>query len=120
LNSKRVGDPEAETALSKAWRQASEDLAFEFISPFSFEDKAGKTRTCAGLVRHFGGPMGALIIGEDSEPDTEDAGAKAGYYTSALSPLHYNRYNPSLFMNTLRDWGWHGPTEKKPSWFYPH
>lgn len=105
------------TLMAMAWQQAASDLGFRLVSPYSFVDRAGRTHTCSGLVVDFGGPMGALVVSQhDPDPDADLAGEELGYYTSALNPVYYEAYDRKLFMETLVDWGWHGPPEAKPVW----
>lgn len=104
-------------ALARAWQHAATDLGFEFVSPFTFFDEAGRSHTCSGLVPHFGGPKGTLIVSQhDPDPDADEVGASLGYYTSALSPHYYYSYVRETFMQTLADWGWYGPVSLRPSW----
>lgn len=120
MDSKNRGNEVTETAMAKAWRQASEDLQFEFISPYTFVDKVGNQHTCSGLIVHFGSPMGTIIVSQhDEDPDADIVGDQLGYYTSALNPLYYETYDRDIFMAALRDWGWHGPPEKRPPWAVP-
>jgi hypothetical protein len=103
--------------MAQAWQEAAKDLGFEFVAPYTFVDGDGRTYSCSGLLVHFGGPKGTLIVSQyDLDPDIDDVGAELGYYTSALNPLHYEKYDRRLFMETLIDWGWYGPIERRPPW----
>ena len=103
--------------MAHAWRQASVELQFKFISPYTFLDKNGKPHTCSGLIAHFGGPKGTLVVSQyDEDPDADVVGAELGYYTSALNPLYYEKYDRDTFMDTLVDWGWFGSVEDRPAW----
>src|SRR4051812_4908138 len=103
VKDKRSG--QTETAMARAWRQASEDLQFEFVSPYAFVDKLGCRHTCSGLIVHFGGPMGTLVVSQhDEDPDADAVGAELGYYSSALNPLYYEKYERNVFIETLVDW----------------
>jgi hypothetical protein len=106
------------TRLSLAWLLAAKDLQFDFISPYVFVDGDGHSHSCSGLVVHFGSPQGTLIVSQhDEDPDADIIGSTLGYYTSALNPLHYETYVRSNFIETLVDWGWYGPADKRPGWF---
>jgi hypothetical protein len=107
-----------ETALASAWREASNDLGFEFISPFTFADLSGGLHGCSGLVVHVGSVMGALVVSQyDDDPNADIIGAELGFFSSALNPLHYERYDRAVFLETLLDWGWYGPVETRPAWY---
>ena len=47
--------------MTAVWREAAQDLAFEFISPFTLIDGA-QTLSYLGLLPHFGGPKGMLVV----------------------------------------------------------
>jgi len=118
MNRKSTPKPGSPTAMAEAWRTASADLQLEFVSPFTFMDEQGEPHTCSGLVVDVGGPKGTLIVSQhDEDPDADVAGAQLGFYTSALNPRYYEKYDRKRFMNTLLDWGWYGPIEKRPPWF---
>ena len=117
MGSNDVFSAPTQTPMAKAWQQASIDLGFEFVTPYTFIDDAGNSHTCSGLVVHFGCAKGTLIVSQyDEDPDADVVGAELGYYTSALSPYHYEKYDRGVFMETLADWGWYGPPEKRPAW----
>jgi hypothetical protein len=106
-----------QNAMANAWREASIELGFEFVTPYTFVDQAGAKHTCSGLIVHFGGPKGTLVVSQyDEDPDADVAGAELGYYTSALSPFYYEKYDRDVFVETLVDWGWYGPDDKRPDW----
>ena len=110
--------PSVETALAQAWRTAATDLQFEFVSPYTFVDNEGNPHTCAGLLVHFGGPKGTLIISQyDDDAALDVVGPALGFYTSALNPRAYEKYDRERFIDTLTDWGWYGDPEKRPAWF---
>ncbi len=110
-----------ETRMARAWKAASADLGFEFISPYTFTDNDGKSYTCSGFLPHFGCNKGTLIISGPEDPDADavdDAGVEIGYYSSGLNPRYYHHYKRQLWVDTLCDWGWFGPIElPPPDWF---
>lgn len=117
MNPKDHGGERPQTAMARAWLQASADLQFDFVSPYTFVDRDGTSHTCSGWLVHFGGPKGTLVVSQhDQDPDADVFGAELGYYTSALNPLYYEKYDRAVFMETLIDWGWFGPPEKRPAW----
>lgn len=70
----------------------------------------------SGWLPHFGNERGTAIIAPEDPDGAFDAAAEAGLYSSALSPYFYSRYWRETFIETLSDWGWWGPSEKRPSW----
>jgi hypothetical protein len=105
-------------AIADAWLIASADLGIEVISPFIFVGPLGERFECIALVRGFGASSGTLIA-TTNEPFDElfDASRDTGYHVSALNPLHYQRYDRPVFIETLRDWEWVGSPESAPSWY---
>jgi hypothetical protein len=49
-----------------------------------------------------------------------DEPEKYGYYSSALNPFHYRKYNRNKFIEALTDWGFYGDSDKKPNWYQGH
>ena len=47
--------------MTAVWRQAAQDLGFEFIAPFTLSD-GDQTLSYLGLVPQFGSPKGMLVI----------------------------------------------------------
>ncbi len=85
MNSSDKHEESPQNAMARAWQEASIDLGFEFVTPYTFVDEAGATHTCSGLIVHFGGRKGTLVVSQyDQDPDADVAGAELGYYTSAL------------------------------------
>ncbi|MEW6746582.1 MAG: hypothetical protein AB1486_27905 [Planctomycetota bacterium] len=110
------------SAMARAWRKAAADLSVDFISPFTVKGHDGREFTCCGLLPHFGSPKGTVIVSrfdfsdEDEEDAAEEAIERGGYYSSGLNPYYYEKYDRSLFVSTLREWGWFGPKSQRPKW----
>ncbi|MBN2005475.1 MAG: hypothetical protein JXA21_19105 [Anaerolineae bacterium] len=105
-----------DTAMTKAWLKAQEDLGIEVEIPFTIP--APYPCQFLGLVKHFGGPKGTILlsINDDFEAAFQFI-ASLGYYSSALNPLSYSKYDRVRFIETLDDWGWYGSREDKPDWY---
>jgi hypothetical protein len=112
----RERDRVAKSPMAAAWQAAATDLGIRFDSPFGVAFR-GRTTWCAGWLPGFGCPAGAVIVGRESPDAIFEAAAAAGYYTSALSPYHYETYQRELFMETLNDWGWFARPADAPAWF---
>ena len=109
-----------ETA-TRVWKSAAETLQFQITVPFSLQH-ARKNIKCFAFLPHFGGPRGmaiGLIIAPKFETDHEliEASRNEGLYWSFLNPAGYQKYDEELFKDALADWGYYGPTEKRPVWF---
>jgi hypothetical protein len=102
--------------MAVAWRAAAVDLGVRFQSPFGIPFR-GQTYWCAGLMPGFGCPAGTVIVGPESAAGTLQAAEAAGYYTSVLTPHHYETYERERFMETLNDWGWYVRPADAPFWF---
>ncbi len=100
--------------MTEVWRQASQDLGFAFVAPFTLKD-GQETLAYLGLVPQFGSPKGMLIIvGLDAERHGRVA-IQHGYGYSCFSD-HSDAYNREDFVDILSDWGWSGSPESAPSW----
>jgi hypothetical protein len=97
------------------WRQASEDLGFDFIAPFELAD-SGRTYVFFGLLPQFGGEKGMLVVvGFDYEEHIR-AAQRNGYGWSCLGDGS-EPYDREVFMDVLNDWGWSDPSKKLPYWY---
>jgi hypothetical protein len=107
-----------ETPMARAWKQAAQDLGFEFVSPFAFVGNDGREYECSGLLKFFGNPNGTLICSRfDRDCDKfYEVINGLGFYSSALNPRYYEKYDRARFMETLRDWRWYGPEDRRPDW----
>lgn len=99
----------------RAWQKAATELSIEVTAPFILRGKSQEHQFIA-WVPHFY-PHGVLVgaIG-DSETLKEDV-KNAGYVCSFINPEVYKSFNRELFIETLRDWGYYGPEDKRPTWF---
>jgi hypothetical protein len=103
----------------KAWREAAIDLGLKIHSPFTLKIDTGEELEYGLLIENFGGDRGILVLTEFEKMD-DDEPEQYGYYSSALSPYHYGKYNRENFIETLIDWGYYGDIENKPSWYSGH
>lgn len=101
--------------MTAVWRQAAQDLGFEFIAPFTLPD-GGQTLAYLGLVPQFGSPKGMLVIvGLHADRHTRIA-QQHGYGYSCF-PEHSEPYDREGFIDVLNDWGWSGSPDTAPSWY---
>ena len=104
-----------EDRLAKAWESAARDLSIEFKTPFILRQGEREVR-CAGLLPHFGGPKGTVVVSRNDPDDALDLADSLGYYAPGLNPDYYETYDRACFVATLSDWGWHGAAEARPTW----
>jgi hypothetical protein len=105
---------EHEQAICEAWRKASKDLDIAFTSPFSVITSAGRI-DFLGLVHDFGRKTGTLICLYGHVPRHYKQVDMNNFLISALANC-YDHYDRSLFIETLKDWQWHGENNP-PSWY---
>ena len=102
---------------AQAWIEASRDLGFRFIHPFTFTTRDGRQlTTTGGWLPDFGGPHGTILLTRfdpDSMAGCED---DTDFYSSGLNPEYYEPYRREVYMRTPNDWGWFG-AGSPPSWF---
>ncbi|MCW5555199.1 MAG: hypothetical protein KIS67_23930 [Verrucomicrobiae bacterium] len=108
---------EAEANVVSAWREAAEDLGFQFTSPFIALALSGQAFEALGLVHRFGGRIGTLISAEPSADLYPPVGD--GYGVSYLDSRGYRRYKKELWIEMLCDWGFWGEPSRAPHWYKP-
>ena len=102
--------------MCEAWQEAAHELGFEFTTPFTVIVD-GQPFTYLGLVHNFGGAKGTLVGTMSWGTGLEDHPTPEGFYLSLLNPSSYITFERENFIDTLDDWGWFGPEDKKPSWY---
>ena len=95
----------------EAWKKAEVDLGIEIENSFILDGNEFPL-----LVKYFGTELGTVIVDMDDFDVVEDQIPKT-YYCSGLNPEAYNKYDRNEFIDTLEDWGWFGPKEKRPPWY---
>ncbi len=102
----------------QAWQAAQTDLGIEITPCYTYKNAGGK-RQCALLwIKHVGSPKGTLVNLTTDPPKTVKKifMQENNYFISALNPAAYGKYHRELFIDTLIDWGWFGPSEQTPDW----
>ena len=112
---------ELETRICSAWRRASEELGLRFTAPvvgaaLGLASPGISDPGYLGLVHHFGASGGMLICALGSHRPPLPAELKDHYQLSELGDV-YATYQRELFVETLDDWGWHGPADRRPPWY---
>lgn len=107
--------PTLADSLSRSWQRAAADLGFQWEAPFHWFSPDSRRHTYLGLVRQFGRPGGVLVrilqLGEF--PGTVILDEK---YLVAKIGDRFQDYRRYLWLETLQEWGWAGPLDKKPNW----
>ncbi|HEX2698013.1 MAG TPA: hypothetical protein VHM28_09910 [Anaerolineales bacterium] len=106
---------EIEDAISKAWLEAAVELGIN-VEPHFVLSVDGQNYIFIALIREFGGQKGTLICPINDWKIYSPIAKSYGYYCSALANS-YTKYQRTLFIETLDDWGWFGTLENKPSWY---
>ena len=103
---------------TQKWREAFQDLGFDFIAPFTLLE-GEDTLAYVGLVAEFGSTRGTLII-DDSEKESMSrlmrVASERGYGWSCMS-MSYGAYDREVFIELLNEWGWCGSLDRTPSWY---
>jgi hypothetical protein len=110
--------PILEEQVADAWRAASAALDLRFEAPFTLKTRAGQY-SCIGWLADFGSPKGTILlldIGSMYGSDAWRSAENEGYFVSALNGDMYRKYERSLFVETLRDWGYFGDPGRQPLW----
>ena len=99
------------------WKMVSEDLEIDIVTPFEAVFSDGARFRAAALVKNFGPPRGMLIA---SDYDTLKPYVKKiienGYGYSAQLGNSPEGYDRGTMLVILKDWGWSGAEDKRPSW----
>jgi hypothetical protein len=104
--------------VTEAFMVAEQDLAIEVVAPFDLIVDGQSYRFLAFLP-HFGSPKGMVVAAGPSDDGLWTAAQKAGYYMSSVNVDVYSTYMREHFVDTLKDWGFYGPAEKRPPWLRP-
>ncbi len=67
-------------------------------------------------VPHFGGGNGIVVAALPSDGAQYATAERAGYRCSFVNADLYGTYDRALFVETLTEWGFTGPAEKRPEW----
>ncbi len=108
--------------MAQAWLDARDDLKIRVVHPFKFVTPSGQVAETVGVyLPDFGCPEGTVLLCR-FDPDVEGLGElldTTRYFSSGLSPDHYEPYDRKQFISTLSYWGWYGSPDAKPDWYDP-
>ena len=101
----------------EAWIEAARIMGFTFVSPYRL---AGSVQEFYfdGFLPQFGSPKGMVItITSDfkvSRAEEQRAANQCGLFYSIVNEEVYQIYDRNVFLEALRDWGWHSTESKIP------
>ncbi len=102
--------------MAAAWQEAAADLGVGYEAGGTLAASNGGSYAYVGVLPDFGGPRGTMIFADDADLWTRGrAVEELGYRWSVLSDS-YERYDRTLFADTLDDWGWSGEGDP-PAWY---
>lgn len=105
-------------AAARAWQHAAQELCFEIVSPFVLQNDLRAHNCIAWLPHFFSKKRGVLVVGHGTLDKTFISDSnRLDYSLSIINMQSYSVYDRQLFIDTLLDWGYFGPIEKKPSWY---
>jgi hypothetical protein len=99
------------------WRMVADDLGIDIVAPFELALSDGSRLRVAALVKDFGPPSGMLVAFDYGtlKPYAKEV-VESGYGYSAQLGNSPGGYNRATMVDVLKDWGWSGAEEKRPSW----
>jgi hypothetical protein len=104
--------------IIEAWTKASEELGIKINTNQIIKLNNGKEFEFSLHIENFGGKLGTLLTGIDNSHLLNFTEFKSeSYYLSCINEFSYEKFEKSLFIDTLNDWGWFGPEYEKPSWY---
>ena len=101
--------------MSAAWLTAARELGIEVVAPHTLILPGGATIDVEAFLPDFGGPKGAVAVALQDVQRCKLA-AKSQHFVSHLAES-YQVFERSRFQGTLDDWGWYGPTARRPAWY---
>jgi hypothetical protein len=97
-----------------AWLAAERDLGVRVVAPHELRLADGNTIEVEAFLPDFGGPNGAVAVSLHDDERCRQA-ASTQHFVSGLGDS-YRAFERGLFKETMDDWGWYGPSERRPEW----
>jgi hypothetical protein len=107
--------------VAEAWTEAGQLLGFDVIAPFTLRVR-DQSVDCVAFLPHFGGPHGAIVdvgLRPDFAVDRRlyAIADSVGMFYSLVNGETYATYDEEQIKETLKDWGFFGPSGKRPTWW---
>jgi hypothetical protein len=98
------------------WKEAADRLEIEISGPTEILLASGSSVHAELFVRYFGAPKGTLVF--DGFPAVSDHEFfQSGYTYSVIErPEPGVCFSIEDLKDLLRDWGWCGPDDGRPTW----
>jgi hypothetical protein len=95
-------------------------LDFQIEAPFTLQVE-GQSIKCLAFLPDFGGPNGMLVGATlpptfETDPRLIELAKRRGLYLSFVNPLGWNSFHEDAAKEALTDWGFFGPSSRRPSW----
>jgi hypothetical protein len=94
---------------------AARELSIYVVAPFNFEVQAERY-ACLAWLPDFGGPHGMVVAALSASRELRRVAGSVGQPCSFVNPEVYRTFNRRRFIETLLDWGFTGPQERRPPW----
>ena len=101
--------------IVEAWRAAARDLSIDITAPFSLTVD-GRVHEYLALVHHFGGGRGIVVAALPWDRAQYEDAESEDYPCSFVNVRRYSKYERAFFVETLAEWGYTGPAERRPAW----
>lgn len=106
-------------AIADAWLTAAVDLGIAVTAPARLT-VGDQVEDFDALIEDFGSQAGTAVVALGSAtPARAEMARTVGVFLSELSGGAYEEYDRTLFIDTLRDWGWFGEPSLAPDWLRP-
>lgn len=102
--------------IQQSCQAAAEALGVGITAPFVLVDADGVEYDFIALFKQVGSEKGTLVCQADDWLHKNQVAVRNGYYCSGLHPDSYCKFDRTLWLETFRDWGWHGPKWERPPW----
>lgn len=115
-----IHDDERRLQLVRAWREAERQLGICLTAPYEFVTHS-ISRTCIAYLPDFGSINGMIIDAAfapfyDTDERLIEEAAKLGLFVSSINVDTYDVFDKVVYREALSDWGFFGPSERRPSW----
>jgi hypothetical protein len=100
------------------FEEAAAKLNVRLVGPTRIQTRSGKAVVADACFPGFGSAKGTLVfpLTEHLLPEAEELMAE-GYAVSLVDvPERHMPYSAKELSKMLRDWGWCGSEEEKPTW----
>jgi hypothetical protein len=98
-----------------AWLEAARELEIRVVAPYEVRLADGATIEVEAYLPDFGGPNGAIAV-PLHDVERGELASHSQHFVSQVGDS-YRSFERTHFIDTLDDWGWHGPVALRPAWY---